>query len=218
MGVWSQWFILIISVTGIWYLVERWGGAASYPSKGKATSELAIAEPTNPSLESFNLMLKQVERLYPELSIELIRFPFKAGQGVAFTGDAEAILVRPRANLISFDPETTDLLTLNKGVDLSVHARISEAADPIHFGTFAGMPSKVIYFIFGVLLSGLSLTGIYIFGMRVTKKPKSQTANANYYWQGALSKMKKGKWLSYFLLIICAVLTFIMFTGLIYRL
>lgn len=215
MGVWSQWFILVISVTGMWYLAERWGGAASYPSKGKAQSELALAQPTNPSIEQFTSMLQQVETLYPELTIELIRFPFRAGQGVAFTGSAEAVLVRPRANLISFDPISAELLTLNKGTELSVHARISEAADPLHFGYFAGMPTKILYFVFGIILSALAISGVYIFAMRVMPKPKQQDVKPSYFWQGAVARMKKGKWLSYVLILICLVLTFVLFTGLV---
>lgn len=218
LGVWSQWFILIISVTGIWYLVERWGGAASYPSKGVAVSEVAMANPTNPSVANFNAMLVSVKDEYPELEITNIRFPVKAGQGIAFTGSAQAVLVRPRANLISFDPISRERLAINKGMDLPLHARISEAADPLHFGYFAGMTTKVIYFIFGGGLSALALSGVYIFAMRVSEKPKQKEVSATYYWRGALSNMKWGKRLSYFLLILCFILTFIMFSGLIYKL
>lgn len=218
LGVWSQWFILIISVTGMWYLVERWGGAASYPSKGEAVSEAASTSPTNPSIDNFDAMLMAVKVEYPELEVTNIRFPTRAGQGVAFTGSAEAVLVRARANLVSFDPVSGELLAKNKGTELSLHARISEASDPLHFGYFAGMTTKIIYFIFGVILSALALSGVYIFGMRVTVKPKQKDVSANYYWQGALAKMKWGKRLSYVLLTLCLVLAFIMFTGLIYKL
>lgn len=215
LGVWSQWFILIISVTGIWYLVERWGGAASSPSKGVAVSQIALANATNPSIENFDVMLGKVQIEFPELEITNIRFPVKAGQGVAFTGSAEAILVRPRANLVSFDPVNNELLTKYKGTDLSLHSRISEAADPLHFGYFGGMATKVIYFIFGAALSALALSGVYIFGMRITKKPKQANTQSKLYWQAALSSMKKGKWFSYFVLIVCLVLTVLLFSGLV---
>lgn len=218
MGVWSQWFILLISVTGIWYLVERWGGSASYPSKGKAITEQAITEPTNPTTNMFEQMLLQVNTEYPELEITNIRFPLKGGQGVAFTGSADAVLVRPRANLISFDPVSSERLAKNKGVDMSLHQRISEAADPLHFGYFGGMATKILYFVFGCLLSALALTGVYIFGMRVSKRPKADVSAPKHYWLGALAKMRKGKWLSYVLIVICLLLTFINYTGLIYKL
>lgn len=215
LGVWSQWFILVISITGIWYLVERWGGAASYPSKGKAVSEVALNKPTNPSVKLFNRMLEQTKAEFPELEVTNIRFPARAGQGVSFTGSAEAMLVRPRANLVSFDPVTGELLTKYKAVDFSLHARISEAADPLHFGYFGGMVSKVIYFVFGVALSALALSGVYIFGMKVSGKPKEPLAASKHYWRGALAKMKWGKRISYGLIMICLVLTLVLFTGLI---
>ena len=100
-------------------------------------------------------------------------FPQKSGEAVIFQGQASAILVHNRANLISFDPISGEVLTLNHGKQLSVYARISEADDHLHFGTFAGMLSKVIYFIFGVILNALAVTGTYIFGMRVAKIGKS---------------------------------------------
>lgn len=216
LGVWSQWFVLIISVTGIWYLVERWGGAASYPSRGKVQTELAQNQAVTPSAEQFEQMLAEVKLSYPELEITNIRFPFLPGHSVSFTGSANAVLVRPRANMVSFDPVSSELLALNKGVELSFHARISEAADPLHFGSFGGMTTKIIYFLFGIALSAIAISGVYIFGMRITQKPKERVVQPKLYWQGAFTSMKKGKWFSYFVLTICLILTVIVFSGLAY--
>lgn len=212
-GVWSLWFIFIIAVTGIWYLAEKWGANAVYPSKGKAITEQALSTATKPSVAVFNRALSEAKMQYPELELENIRFATKAGQGLVFTGQAQAVLVRPRANLISFDPVSGDVLTINKATELSFHGRVSEAADPLHFGTFAGMTSKIIYFVFGCLLSALSLTGIYIFAMRITRVRRGQVVKPRYYWSQALANMNKGKYISYFLLVICALLTTSIFTG-----
>jgi len=50
---------------------------------------------------------------------------------------------------------------------LSPMQRISEMADPLHFGTFGGFWTKILYFVFGVILSGLSLSGVYVFSARI---------------------------------------------------
>jgi uncharacterized iron-regulated membrane protein len=42
-------------------------------------------------------------------------------------------------------------------------------ADPLHFGTFGGMLTRAIWFVFGVILTGLSISGIYIYGARIKK-------------------------------------------------
>ena len=32
-GLWSSWLLLVVCVTGVWYLVELWGGNASFPKQ-----------------------------------------------------------------------------------------------------------------------------------------------------------------------------------------
>ncbi|MBP8111925.1 MAG: PepSY domain-containing protein, partial [Agitococcus sp.] len=39
-------------------------------------------------------------------------------------------------------------------------------ADPLHYGTLGGIWTKIIWFIFGVILSGMSITGFMMWGLR----------------------------------------------------
>lgn len=221
-GVWSLWFVLLISVTGVWYLAEKWGANAVYPKRAQAISELSKQQAVMPVPETFQLMLEQVQNVYPELSLTSVFFPQKQGQPVVFRGQAEAMLVRPRVNAVSFDPFTGEMLDIIRGEQMSAHVRISEAADPLHFGTFAGLPSKILYFIFGIVLSVLAVSGTYIYGIRIAKTNKEirnsinkQTPDANQLiWKAAIKPMGWGKWLSVLFIVLCLVLTFYLFSGL----
>lgn len=212
-GVWSIWFVFIIALTGIWYFVEIWGLKAQYPDRGKPLSEIALQEQVMPSVINFSTMVSQLATDYPELEVEIIQFPRKGSMGLVFQGQAEAILVRPRANMVSYDPLTAQQLALNKGKDLSIHARISEASDPLHFGTFAGITSKLVYFVFGIVLSVLAVSGTYIYGMRIAKVSKQDETPRRKFWQAAISKMGWGKWLSIVAILVCLIVTVLLFGG-----
>ena len=243
-GVWVIWLILLESLTGIWYLSERYGLRAPKPERiamqplQAPESELqtqlskplapAPAKANNskakdqqkakreqeiilPNIDTFSQIISQSSSYYPELKIEQI--VFDAEYGVLLQGQGDAILVRARANEISFHSQTGEFLSINKGQDLSIHGRISEAADPLHFGTFAGIYSKIVYFVFGLMLSTVAISGTYIYGMRVAKISRDEARPNKKIWTSAIATMGWGKWLSYIALTICAVITIILFGG-----
>ncbi|WP_448552830.1 PepSY-associated TM helix domain-containing protein [Thalassotalea montiporae] len=212
-GVWSIWFIAVIAITGIWYFAEVWGLRAQYPDRGKALSEQALDAKVLPTVAVFSEMMASAKTLYPELAVERVFFPQRNGNGVQLQGQGKALLVRARANMLSFDPISGALLAKNKGEDLSIHARISEAADPLHFGTFAGLPSKLVYFVFGILLSTLAITGTYIYGMRIAKVGKHEPKVRRQFWLAATRTMTWGKWFSLTAITICLVITVLLFGG-----
>ena len=55
---------------------------------------------------------------------------------------------------------------------------ILHIADPLHYGTIGGIWTKIIWFVFGLLLSGMSLSGFIMWYLRVNKLKKPQTRNA----------------------------------------
>ena len=86
---------------------------------------------------------------------------------MAIQGDHEAILVRSRANTVYIDPVTVEIAGSYTGAELDAYTRISEAADPLHFGYFGGFVTQLLWFVFGVLLSSLSITGVLIYAKRI---------------------------------------------------
>ena len=56
-------------------------------------------------------------------------------------------------------------------------------ADPLHFGNWGGMSSKVIWLLFGILLSTLSVTGAYVFAKRVAEGGPVASRLFSGYWQ-----------------------------------
>ncbi len=210
-GVWTMWFVLLMALTGTWYLVESLGGnappAATLPPGESGTQPPVVTG------RQLDRMIAHANATWPELDIRQIRFPSRAGQPLIVMGDADAVLVRARANAIAFDPVTGEEIHRHRGEGLGVHQRISEAADPLHFGTFGGLPTKVLWFFFGALLTTLSGTGIYLYGIRTaTDAPARRRARrkdelpATLRWRQAWRDIGHWRWPALLLLLACLAL------------
>lgn len=163
-GLWSIWFLVLIIVTSLWYLVEVLGGNA--PPGPRPQVVTGAAQPVGPELDA---LIARARTADPTLRISSVNFPADEGRGVIASGQAEAILVRERTNAVWIDPRDGTVLLTARGEELNLHQRISEAADPLHFGTFGGIATKLIWFLFGVLMTGLSITGVMIYSLRMAR-------------------------------------------------
>ncbi|MBP6878717.1 MAG: PepSY domain-containing protein [Phenylobacterium sp.] len=180
-GLWSLWFVALIVVTGLWYLVESLGGGA--PRLPQPTAKISQA-PTlsGPALDA---VVARAQAAYPELEVREVRLPGDGDRGVAVLGQAGAMLVRDRANAVWLDPRDGKVLLVARGEALNTHQRISEMADPLHFGTFGGLTTKLIWLAAGALLSALSVTGVVIYSLRLAKAAREAPAGGWLHaWRG----------------------------------
>jgi len=161
-GVWSLWFVLLMAVTGAWYLAEQWGLAATYPAP-PLSSETGADANAIPSLDE---MVKQTRDVYPALAVSSILIDAKRSR-VLLQGQADAWLVRERANHVAYGLDTGRQIEIRRGEELNWHIRIAEAADPLHFGTLGGNVTRFVWAGFGALLTGLAASGVYLYGIRL---------------------------------------------------
>ncbi|WP_441003105.1 PepSY-associated TM helix domain-containing protein [Pseudocolwellia agarivorans] len=209
-GLWSLWFVMVISVTGVWYLIERWGAGARYVEieNPAIISQKDISLP--PSDYALSNALNYINKHHSEYKINQIRF-IAEKQIIEISGQEHALLVRNRANNKLFDALSGIYIGGRQGEELGLHFRISEAADLLHFGTFSSWIFRYVWFVFGVLLTSLSITGVYMYLLRLKQigvYQNSKTRSALYtlwhktYWI---------KWPSILVLILCVILTLLDF-------
>lgn len=163
-GLWSLWFVALIGLTGFWYLVESLGGDAPYAKEPKLSPAVAAASLDGTRIDA---LAAAARAAYPTLRIREVRLPAKPEEPIGFFGQADAVLVRDRTNGVWLDPSNGRVIEVLRGEKLSAHQRISEMADPLHFGTFGGMTTKILWFVFGIFLTGLCVTGAAIYSLRI---------------------------------------------------
>jgi uncharacterized iron-regulated membrane protein len=160
-GVWSLWFLVLMVVTGLWYLVEFAGIDLGYPEISPI--HRAVTSPMRPT----DGLIEEAQNVAARLRIEQIYLPGGYYGDIAVVhGQNDAALVRNRANAVILDAYSGAPILVRTASEVGWPARWVDTADPLHFGNFAGLFSKTIWFIFGLLLSGLTLTGAYLHACR----------------------------------------------------
>jgi len=213
-GVWSLGFMFLVGSTAFWYLLESVGAMAPLPPavvqlKGKAND--AALPPRD-----VDRAVSAARAAWPELEITSVR-PSPDKKFLLLEGQAKGWLLRERANIIGVELASGAIIGRNDGQDMSVHQRIGEMVDPIHFGTFGGWPVRALWFVFGVLLTTLSLTGTYLYGIRVAEATRAALKRANPRtmppacnrpspWTESWRAMSRWRWLGGCLLGMCLML------------
>lgn len=162
-GLWSLWFLLLIGLTGVWYLVEWKTPEGQPPPDAPGAIEGAPILPLAQLIQS-------AQRVYPELRIRAVA-TYELEDGLLeVQGQDGSILVRNRAARAWVNAYSGVALGVQRPRDLTAYQRWIDTADPVHFGDFGGLASKSIWFLFGLALSGLCLTGAYLQAKRQQRR------------------------------------------------
>lgn len=161
-GLWSLWFVAVIGLTSIWYFVEHAG-------LNLETAEPVVAVPattTRVSGKEIKAWTKLAREQMPGLAITALYLPYEPGNPVIVQGQWRAWLVRERTNAVFIDPLTGRIVGKRIAHHMGVGERIVHTADPLHFGNFGGIATKLIWVVFGLFLTGMAASGAYIYAKR----------------------------------------------------
>ncbi|MEM1132122.1 MAG: PepSY-associated TM helix domain-containing protein [Pseudomonadota bacterium] len=172
-GLWSIWFFAVIIITGVWYLVEFGYGVAG--------ERLALDQPgiTAERVEQIGPIIRDrplddvvaaAQAAFPEQKISSINYPGSATGVFTVQGYRVNPLLRERANRVFLDPVDLSVVKVQKDNDIAAMSYTNEMADPLHFGTFGGLTTKLIWFVFGVFMTGLSVTGVWLTWRRLKSR------------------------------------------------
>ncbi|MGI9525866.1 MAG: PepSY-associated TM helix domain-containing protein [Weeksellaceae bacterium] len=204
-GAWSVPFIFIISLTGIWYFMERTNlGHISDIANPKAPI-LNNEKPFNyqddkPFFLSidFNKAIEVAKQTIPNLTIKDVKIPDSYNIPIYINGTSQVPLLRNRANRVYINPVNYEVVKVQRADNLSAITFINDAMDPIHFGTWGGLTTKIFWFFGGLSISTLILSGIWVALRR----------NAKRKLFGKKDKTSIGKWVNVNYLIILTMIGF----------
>lgn len=192
-GLWSLWFILIIALTSCWYLFEL---GRAHLGDGKlayyADSDYGLHQIKEPESDlslpalSIGELVAKAKAVRPDIDINQVSYGWGTYDERAtfyINGQSTHWLVRNRANQLTLDSRTGEVLYSQNASDYPLYWRWSDTADPLHFGNFGGLISKLIWFLFGLILCGIILTGTWLHARRLMREKQGRRRN---HWPGTL--------------------------------
>ncbi|HWO43521.1 MAG TPA: PepSY-associated TM helix domain-containing protein [Candidatus Eisenbacteria bacterium] len=171
-ALWSLWFVLLMALTSIWYfgerIVYRLGIDLESVKAPVAPKGLAASDSRSDRYLPLDALVARATEALPGLDVKSIYFPATPAAPISINGEASAWLVRDRANSVALDPRTGAVLSIRRAERMSLLERWVHTADPLHFGDFGGLWSKLTWVFFGLLLCGLAASGAAVYVKRTT--------------------------------------------------
>ena len=177
-GIWSIWFIAVISITGIWFLIE----ALLFDNQISISSEPVIpvvaresvplsADGSPPKMIDLDNAILIAQEKIPGLEVSFVSLPSNAYSHLNIGGRGWYPLMFQTATINPYngDIDASRLLSDRTGLEF-----VTESMRPLHTGDFGGLWIKLIWFFFGLVLSMMVLSGLLIW----TKRTALATANA----------------------------------------
>lgn len=170
-GVWSIWFLIVMSATGLWYLVQAvmWHADIDIePHAPLVSAEQLSATTQMPPFSFADAMQKTLQR-YPDFRPSYLMLPEHNRGMYTLMGGGDHIFYDEQAYTLSINPWTGDIAHEKTPATMTALQTVMHIADPLHYGTIGGIWTKAIWFLFGLILSGMSITGFMIWGSRTVK-------------------------------------------------
>lgn len=182
-GIWSIWFIAVISITGTWFLIQAilFDNQISISSEPivPAISRESVPSATSngpPEFISLDKAIALTTAKIPGFDVSYVSLPGNAYSHLSIGGRGWYPLMYQTANINPYTGtlDTTHLLSDRSGLEF-----VTESMRPLHTGDFGGIWIKLIWCFFGLLLSMMVLSGLLIWTKRTAQATVAALKRSN---------------------------------------
>lgn len=169
-GVVSAPILLLLSFTGVWWNIASLLHEVEAHSDGEEHHIMDRRLYSNDvSLES---LVKQAQEEIPGFRATYLTMPWEPGVDFSVWGDVpnDSVFTSEYASVVTFDAWSGDRISSFDIREASTGAVIVDSYRRLHFGDFAGLTSKVIWCVIGLMPLLLSVTGVTLWWKRRSKR------------------------------------------------
>ncbi len=166
-GITTVAFNLLLGFTGAYWnlthVVGEW--IAGHDDDKPAPAIRLYAEPLN-----LDALIADTQQHIPGYRARFVSLPSEEGWPIIFYGQAPGhFLTGPYGSTVSYDPHTH---VFKEAFDLrqaGTWALIADTFTPLHYGTFGGLPVKILWCLGGLTPGTLAITGFIMWRLRRRK-------------------------------------------------
>lgn len=115
---------------------------------------------------SFTEALSLAKQRFPDFQPSYVMLPEHQRDMYHLSGSGDHIFYDQYSYSLSINPWTGEIASATSPETMTGMQTLMHIADPLHYGTLAGIWTKLIWFFFGLVLSGMSITGFMMWGLR----------------------------------------------------
>lgn len=162
-GVISAPVFLILGLTGAYWNITE----VLHHVKGEH-AEPRVTEPAYASDVPLERMLGNAEEAIPGYRLRYVDFPRNADRPITFYGESEEATPfrSPYHNTVSYDAQSGALIDHHRMDNATLWRQLVDAFTPLHFGTFGGHVSRVIWCVLGFAPGLLAISGFIVWCKR----------------------------------------------------
>lgn len=182
-GVWSMWFLMLMSITGLWYLAQAimWHNHIEIEEHPPLVEVSQLITTTNGApIRPYTLAnaLHLAEQTFADFKSTYIMLPEHNRDTYKVYGQGDHIFYDQYAYGVTVNPWSGNIESERSPAAMTTLQTLSHIANPLHYGTIGGLWTKVIWFVFGVFLTGMSITGFLMWGSRTVKAARTELDNS----------------------------------------
>lgn len=169
-GVWSIPFIAIMAVTAGWFLIQAILNdnhisisTAGVPPMVERGDVPVVAKGAPAPRITLEQAAEAVRQQLPDLEPTFVQLPSNAYRHISVGGRGSYPLI---FETVSVNPYNGKVERVRRVSDRSALELVTGSMRPLHTGDFAGVWLKLVYFIFGLLLTALVFSGMMVWSKR----------------------------------------------------
>ena len=169
-GIWSIWFIAVISITGTWFLIQAILGDNQISISSEpivpviARENVPTSAPGVPApMIALDDAIEIASQRIPGLETSFVFLPLNAYSHLQIGGRGWYPLMFQTAQI---NPYTGEVAVSHLLSNRSTLEFVTESMRPLHTGDFGGLWIKLIWAFFGLVLSMMVLSGLLIWTKR----------------------------------------------------